>query len=163
MNTHEAIISNLQSARYVMSRYLEDFRDEELLARPHSGAHHVAWQLGHLILSECQMVRAVRPESACDLPAEFIAKHDKASAVKSQMADFYSKDVYISLMDKVRQATLEALKRTSQEDLSKPGPEAMRSYAPKVGSVFLAIANHEMMHSGQIAVVRRVLDKPVVI
>jgi uncharacterized damage-inducible protein DinB len=109
------------------------------------------------------MVRAVRPESACDLPAEFIAKHDKASASKSQPLDFYPKDLYLSLMDKVRQATLATLEHISQEELSKPGPEAMRSYAPKVGSVFLAIANHEMMHSGQLAVVRRVLGKPVVI
>jgi hypothetical protein len=163
MNTHEAIVSNLQSSRYVMSRYLEDLTSEDLFVRPHSDAHHVAWQLGHLILSECQMVRAVRPESASDLPAEFIAKHDKANAGKSQLSDFYPKDVYLSLMDKVRRATLEALEHISQQDLSKPGPEAMRSYAPKVGSVFLAIANHEMMHSGQFAVVRRVLGKPVVI
>jgi len=163
MKTHEAIISNLHSARYVITRYLEDLHSEDLLVRPHPDAHHVAWQLGHLVLSECQMVRAVRPGSGYDLPVDFIAKHDKANAAKSQLADFCAKDHYLSLMEAVRAATLKALGEIPQEQLSNPGPESMRGYAPKVGSVFLAIANHEMMHSGQIAVVRRVLGKPVVI
>jgi carboxylesterase type B len=109
------------------------------------------------------MVKAIHPESACDLPFDFVAKHDKARASRSQPADFCTKEEYLDLMGKVREATLKALAQVPQGDLSKPGPEAMRSYAPKVGSVFLAIANHEMMHSGQVAVVRRVLSKPVVI
>jgi hypothetical protein len=163
MNTHEAIISNLHSSRYIMTRYLQDLSDADLLVRPHPDAHHSAWQLGHLILSECHMVRGVSPQYAFDLPTECIAKHDKAAASRSQLADFYTKDTYLSLMEQVREATFSAVKHFSQDDLSLPGPEAMRSYAPKVGSVFLAIANHEMMHSGQLAVVRRVLGKPVVI
>lgn len=163
MNTHEVMLSNLHSSRYVMSRYLEDLTDADLLVRPHPDAHHIAWQLGHLILSECHMVRAVRPQCAFDLPAACVAKHDKAAAGRSQLSDFYTKDAYLAFMEQVREATFTALKQLSQDELSYPGPEAMRSYAPKIGSVFLAIANHEMMHSGQIAVVRRVLGKPVVI
>lgn len=163
MDTHAAIISNLHSSRHVMNTYLRDLYDQDLLVRPHPSAHHAAWQLGHLILSECQMVRAIRPACACELPADFVAKHDKAAAVKSQLSDFCPKEVYLSLMEKVRDATFAALEEVPHDELSKPGPESMRSYAPTIGSVFLAIANHEMMHSGQIAVLRRVLGKPVVI
>jgi hypothetical protein len=163
MNTHEAIISNLHTARYVMSSYLGDLTDSDLLVRPVSGAHHAAWQLGHLIVSEYQMLNGVKPGSAPSLPADFIAKHDKTAAGSSNLSDFCSKEQYISLMQGLREATIATLSQLTIDDLSKPGPEAMRSYAPRVGSVFLAIANHELMHSGQIAVIRRVLGKPVVI
>ena len=163
MNTHEAILSNLHSSRYVITRYLEDLGDHDLLVRPHPKAHHIAWQLGHLILSESQMVRAVSADIGPVVPADFVAKHDKKVAENSKPSDFFAKGIYVELMDQVRKTTIAAISQLSQDDLSKPGPEAMRSYAPKVGSVFLAIANHEMMHSGQFAVVRRILGKPVVI
>ncbi len=51
----------------------------------------------------------------------------------------------------------------SQDDLSLPGPEKMRAYAPTKGAVLLAIGTHELMHVGQWAVLRRMLGKPVVI
>lgn len=163
MKTHEAITSSLQTARFIMTSYLSDMSDSDLLVRPVPGAHHAAWQLGHLITSESQMILGVRAGSAPALPPEFLARHDKASARRDAPTDFYSKDQYLSFMNSVREATLSLLGQLSENDLSQPGPEAMRSYAPKVGSVFQSIAHHELMHSGQIAVIRRALGKPVVI
>jgi hypothetical protein len=163
MKTHEAISSNLHTSRFIMTSYLNDLSDEDLIVRPVPAAHHAAWQIGHLILSESQMINGVRASSAPALPPEFAARHDKGAAKASDNTQFYSKSQYLSFMNNLREATLALLSQLSEEDLSKPGPEAMRSYAPKVGSVFLSIANHELMHSGQIAVIRRTLGKPVVI
>jgi hypothetical protein len=70
---------------------------------------------------------------------------------------------YLTLMASVREATRSLLPQFTAEQLDAPGPEAMRSYAPTIGSVFLMIGSHEIMHSGQIAVVRRKLGKAVVI
>lgn len=162
MNTHQAIISNLQTSRFVMNSYVGDLSDADLLARPVAGANHAAWQLGHLILSECQMMRGVFSGWDVTIPHDFAAKHDKTAAVHDTPAAFYPKQTYVELMNRVREATLAVLPRFSQSDLSNPGPEAMRSYAPTVGSVFLAIGNHELLHAGQIAVLRRALGKPIV-
>jgi uncharacterized damage-inducible protein DinB len=163
MKTHEAISSNLHTSRFIMTSYLSDLSDEDLIVRPVSAAHHAAWQIGHLILSESQMINGVRASSAPALPSEFAARHDKGAAKAGDNTQYYSKSQYLSFMNSLREATLALLSQLSEQDLSKPGPEAMRSYAPKVGSVFLSIANHELMHSGQIAVIRRALGKPVVI
>jgi hypothetical protein len=163
MNTHEAIVSNLHTSRFIMTSYLKDMTDADLIVRPVPSAHHAAWQLGHLILSESQMVNGVKPGTAPALPVEFAARHDKGAAHSSNQGEFYSKEQYLTFMSALREASLALLSQLSEADLSNPGPEAMRSYAPKVGSVFLSIANHELMHSGQIAVIRRALGKPVVI
>ncbi len=40
-------------------------------------------------------------------------------------------------------------------------PEELRSYAPRVVDMVALAAEHEMMHSGQITVLRRKLGKPV--
>jgi hypothetical protein len=62
----------------------------------------------------------------------------------------------------VRAATLSALDAASDVDFDKPGPESMRDYAPTLGSVFVMIGTHEIMHAGQYVPVRRKLGKPIV-
>ncbi len=162
MNAHDPIREMLGTSRYVMSSYLQDLSDDDLLVRPVSGAHHAAWQLGHLIVSERKMVEAIAPGHGVTLPVGFEEAHPK-DAGHSDATLRFSKKEYQELMLQQRTKTLAALAAFSAEDLSKPGPEAMRSYAPHVGSIFSMVAGHELMHSGQIAVIRRLLGKPVVI
>jgi hypothetical protein len=39
----------------------------------------------------------------------------------------------------------------------------MRRICPTIGSFLILVGNHPMMHAGQFATVRRLLDKPVLI
>jgi hypothetical protein len=117
--------------------------------------------LGHLIVSENRMLEGVKEGSGVALPEGFERRHSAELAF--DQAPFFAKAEYQRLMGEVRAATLKVLGELTPADLEKPGPEFTRAYAPKVGSVFVAIGSHEMMHTGQIAVVRRMLDKPVVI
>lgn len=163
MHTHAAIHELLRTSRFVLQSYLEDLTDGELLVRPVPEAHHVAWQLGHLLSSECQMLRGVSPGSHMPISEECISRHEKARASSDSPSDFYTKSEYLALMNEQREVTLRVLDGLLMEALSQPAPEFVRSYAPYVGSVFLAIGSHELMHAGQIAVTRRKLLKPVVI
>ena len=54
-----------------------------------------------------------------------------------------------------RAATLAALDQMSDEDLDKPAPEEMQSYAPNVGAAFALQGSHWLMHCGQWVIVRR--------
>lgn len=163
MKAHDVLISMLNTARYITTTYLADLSDEELLVRPVPGAHHIAWQLGHLILSECSMLEGIKPGSAPQLPEGFEVNHSKEAAHSDRLDGYLSKDAYLGIMGRVREATRLQLEECSEQRLDELGPEALRSYAPTVGSVFLMIGSHEVMHSGQLAVVRRALGKKVVI
>jgi len=160
MKAHDLIRYLLGTSRYVMSTYLEDMSDAELLVQPVEGAHHAAWQLGHLILSERRMVDAVRGGSGIALPDGFEAAHPKGGAPGIREA-VVRKSEYQGLMELQRQQTLGLLARLPEEELSAVAPEIVRAYAPTVGAVFATIGGHELMHSGQIAVIRRALGKPV--
>jgi hypothetical protein len=164
MQSKDAILYVLQTARYVTSTYLTDLSDDELLVRPVPHSHHIAWQLGHLLLSEAMMASGVRAGAGIALPAGFLERHSAGHEYAESCATpFLSKAQYLALRTQQREKTIELVQSIAEAELSEPGPEKMRSYAPTKGAVLLAIGTHEMMHAGQWAVVRRLLEKPVVV
>jgi hypothetical protein len=161
MDTKDAIRASMDLSMTVYNGYLSDLDDSELMTRPGEGCNHLAWQMGHLINSEVNILNGICPGKGAELPEGFADAHSKETAGSDDASKFLSKDEYLSLYKKVRQSTLAALDATSDEQLSEPGPEAFRSFCPTVGHVFTLIGTHPMMHAGQIVPVRRKLNKPV--
>ncbi len=159
MSIAEHIKESLGPPTFVVKGYLEDLSDADLMVRPTPGANHIAWQLGHLIASEREMIESVCPGSMPLLPAGFAEKHTTETAKSDKPADFHTKAEYVKLMDQQRAGTLAALAKLSDADLAKPGPEKMRQFAPTVGVMFAGQGLHWMMHAGQWAVVRRKLGR----
>ncbi len=162
MTAKDVFTMTIDTAHWITTTYLEDLSDADLLVRPLPGMNPVAWQLGHLICSEHQMVSALG-HSMPALPDGFAQAHSKEAAAGNDTSKFAGKSGYVSLMKKMHEATKAALLATADTDLDKPGPEQMRSYAPTVGAVFNIIGTHEFMHHGQIVALRRKLGKPVVV
>ncbi len=146
----------------VLNGYIGDLEDADLMQRPGNGCNHIAWQLGHLISSECNLLNMAVPNSAAKLPEGFVEKHSKENASSDDASQFNSKAEYLELFAKTKAATFAVLESLSDEDLDQPGPEAMRDFCPTIGSLLILISTHVMMHVGQIVPVRRRLDKPVV-
>jgi len=162
MSFHATAQELLATSRFIMSTYLSDLTDEDILVCPVEGAHHTAWQLGHLIFNERRMVEGIKSGAGITLPPSFEHVHGKDVAVDSKTG-FYKVSEYREMLASQRAKTLELLVSLSDADLTKQAPEFMRAYARYVSSVFLSIASHETMHAGQIAVVRRRLGKLVLI
>lgn len=160
MNTKDAIKQTYEFSQMVLNGYLGDFSDEELMNRPGEGCNHLAWQLGHLINSECDLLNMIVPGAACELPNGFTEQHHKDNCKSDE--GFHTKAEYMELFGKVKEATFAALDGMSEEDLDKPAPEQMRQFCPTAGAMFILIGTHVMMHVGQIVPVRRKLDKPIV-
>ena len=144
----------------ITNGYLADLTDEEIFVRPTDGANHIAWQLGHLISSENQMVNAVCPGAMPALPDGFADAHKKETAGNNDPAAFLKKAVYLELMQEQRAGTKKALEAVSDDDLDKPTPENLQMIAPTVAAVFSMQPIHWMMHAGQWAVTRRKLGRP---
>lgn len=161
MNTQGAIRTTLEMSTTVLKNYFSDLTDAELMTRPGEGCNHLAWQLGHLISSECNLLEMVAPGAAAELPAGFAEQHDKANAGVDDPTKFRTKQEYLDLLDQVQAATVAALEKTTDADLDKPGPAAFAQMFPTVGHVYVLIATHGMMHAGQFVPVRRKLGKPI--
>jgi len=160
MTTAQNIIkASLDSADFCINAYLADLSDADLMIRPVPGANHLAWQLGHLIAAEHDLINMVSPGSMPPLPDGFAARYDKETAGIDDASKFDKKDALVKLMKEQREGTLAALEKTTDADFDRQSPEAIRDYAPTVGATFNLIGSHWMMHSGQWVVVRRKLGK----
>ena len=163
MDAKSAIKETFALSNMVLNSYVGDFTDAELMRRPGPGCNHVAWQLGHLISSECGLLNGIQAGSAPPLPTGFEEKHSKENSGSDKPADFHTKQEYTDLASKVHEAVITLLDAYPVDKLDDPSPEHFRNMFPTMGSIFLLIATHSMMHAGQIVPLRRDLGKPVVI
>ena len=161
MNAKDAIRSSANLSSTVLNAYISDLDDAELLQRPAKGCNHIAWQLGHLISSEVQLLESVAPGKGTELPEGFAEAHSKDSAQNDEPGSFLTKQEYVDLFGKVREGTMAALDSLPDAELDNPSPENFRAFAPTVCDMFALIATHPMMHAGQFVIVRRQLDKPI--
>lgn len=161
MNANDAIRTTMSLSSTVLNSYLKDLTDAELLRRPGKDCNHLAWQLGHLISSECDLLNSLCPGAAPELPAGFVKNHSKEMKDSDDPKQFCTKAEYLALAEKVRSASEKALAQQSADDLDKPAPEQWRQMFPSAGTIWCLIATHGMMHAGQFVPVRRALGKPI--
>jgi uncharacterized damage-inducible protein DinB len=161
MNAKDTIRSSANLSALVLKTYISDLDDSDLMCRPGEGCNHLAWQLGHLISSEVQLLNCIAPEQGTELPDGFADAHSKENSDNDDPTDFHGKSAYVELFDKVRAASLAALDAYAESDLDNPAPEDFREFCPTMGDMFTLIATHSMMHAGQFVVVRRQLGKPI--
>ena len=162
MTPKDVIRNSIDMCHQVLATYLSDFSDADLLERAVPGANHVAWQLGHLIAGEHQMVTEAGYRMP-DLPEGFAEGHSLETAASDDPTQFHSKDQYLAWLAEQRVGTLAALETLPEADLDLPTPEPMQSYAPTVGAMFNTVGLHQMMHAAQFVPLRRKLGKPVLI
>ncbi len=162
MNAKDVLIGTIEQAAWVTGTLLHDLTDADLLTRPIPGMNHVAWQLGHLVLSMHEKLTTLGHAMPA-LPAGFTAAHSMKMAACDDPGGFARKAHYLALMAAMREATIAAIRAAPDADLDKPAPESLRKYTPTIGAVFNLIGTHEFMHHGQIVALRRKLGKPVVI
>jgi len=160
MNTREAFQPGINMGQFLVEAYLNGLSDADLLVRAVPGTNHIAWQLGHAIESEHDMIEAIVPGSMPELPAGFRERHTKDKAKSDNPQDFFKKDEYLKAFNEQRAGTLKALARMSDADFDKPSPEPMQSYAKNLGEVFSMQGTHWVMHAAQWALIRRKLGHP---
>ena len=88
MNAKDAIRSSANFSSMVLTSYLSDLDDADLMRRPGEGCNHLAWQLGHLISSEVHLLESVAPGKGIELPAGFADAHSKEACRQRQSGGF---------------------------------------------------------------------------
>ncbi len=160
MNSRDVLNVTLDGSDMVVSMYLSDLTDAELLVRPVEGINHIAWQLGHLINSEHQLMEMAYPGKMPPLPAGFAEKYTKETAAVDDPKSFHSKAEYLKLYAEQRAGTKAILAKVSDEELGRPAPEMFREFCPTICALFALQGSHWLMHAGQWAVTRRKLGRP---
>ena len=162
MHAKDVIRQTLNLNESLVTRYLGDLDDADLLIRPVEGMNHIAWQLGHLIASEKAILEPYLPPGTYpELPASLQSQAARQTSREAPEGGFLKKADYLEWAKKVRAASIAGLEKLSESDLDKPTAGPMAKFAPTVAAMIVLVANHTLMHAGQFTVVRRALNKPV--
>jgi hypothetical protein len=147
--------------RYTIS-LLEDIDQTDWFRTPAGSTTHVAWQVGHLAMAEYGLtmlrIRGKRPEDAAFISNDFIRCFKKGSIPTPYPQDYLPPCEIREVFDNVHRQALDELARYCERDLNDKLPAPHALFDTKLGSVFFCSV-HEMLHAGQIGLLRRLLGK----
>ncbi len=158
----ELAIKQLEFARSYTLSLLADIPPGEWFIMPPGCATHVAWQIGHLAMAEYGLcLYRLRGRSEIDLTlmtGSFRKFFSRGSIPEPDPAKNPSPAEIRGVFDHVHaQVLLEAPSFTA-ESLAEPVDMPYAAYATKLGSL-LFCSHHEMLHCGQLGLLRRLLGK----
>jgi hypothetical protein len=161
MNTIETLTFSLEFSKGLLLGALKDISESDLNTRAVAESNRLNWQLGHLITSE----RGILGGAGCifpELPPGFSEDHANKPEVTGSDAPLkWTLSDYMKLIEETRAASIAGLAKLTEAELDKPTTGRMSSMVPKIGNLFELAAQHFVMHSGQLSVIRRKLGKPV--
>jgi len=155
-------MGQIQFARDYTLGLIDDVAEEQWYTMPAGCQTHLAWQLGHLAMAEYGLclfrIRGRQPQDADLMSSSFRKSFLKGSQPNSDTSANPSPLVIRDVLANVHQHVLDEL---AEYDVSLLGEEVDKPYAAynnKIGSL-LFCSHHEMLHAGQIGLLRRMLGK----
>ncbi|MGQ0637071.1 MAG: DinB family protein [Planctomycetaceae bacterium] len=165
MSPLSTAIDQIQASRRYTERLLDNVDESDWFRMPVAPVTHLAWQLGHLAIAQYRLclerIRGARPDDATLIPAGFAGKFGKDSVPVADPANYPSVAEIRGIFDRVHQQALRELAGFPESDWFAPPVLPHMLFDRKIDSLYWC-ARHEMMHSGQIGLLRRLLGhKPL--
>lgn len=132
---------------------------------PSEGVSHIAWQVGHLAVAEYRLaldrIRGTKSDDDDLIPSAFLKAFGKGSIATGDPGDYPGPDEIRTVLDNVHVATLKELKKLPLTELDRP-PITPHPLAKTKLDLLFFCGQHEMLHAGQIGLLRRLLGyKPL--
>ena len=148
------------SARKYTKSLLADLDPGCWFTQPAGASTHVAWQVGHLAMAQYGLVlfrQRGRQLADSDLMSSRFRKTFSKGSQPDPTADNNPSPEEIQrVFQQVYEQALEELTAYPLDQLDDPVDEPYAAYATKYGAL-LFCAHHEMLHAGQIGLLRRLL------
>jgi hypothetical protein len=155
-------LDRIALARKYTLRLLDHVPPTDWFRRPTEGITHVAWQVGHLAIAEYWLtlhrIRGPRPEDTALIPDGFSARFGRESVPDPDPTKDPNPDELRAILDRVHKQTLVELPGLAEAELDQPTDRPHPYFSTKLGAL-LWCAEHEMVHAGQIGLLRRLLGQ----
>ena len=155
--------NQLRQTREYTQRLLASVPAADWTRQPNEGITHVAWQVGHLAMAEYRLcldrVRGRRAGDAELISDDFLARFGRESVPDADPKKNPSIEELRATFDRVHEQTLRELNELSEADLDQPTLKPHPIFNTKLGAIVWC-SHHEMLHAGQIGLLRRLLGHP---
>jgi hypothetical protein len=159
----EAAIERIQSARQYTSQFLTGLSDEEWFWSPRELTTHIAWQVGHLAVAQYNLcLRRVRGRTTGDeslVSDSFVDAFKLGSQPVAERAGNPPLEEIRRVFAAVHDTAVGELATCSDAELDVPLEQPHQVFKTKLAAVEYC-PPHELVHAGQIALLRRLMGKP---
>ena len=163
MSRLDILVDQIRSARAYTTGLLETIEPGDWFRQPTEGVTHVAWQAGHLAFAQYKLAlerfRGVRPDDDQLISADFLARFARGTAPDPDPSRYPAPAEIRAVLDRVHRQTLEELKDVPDLELDNP-PLIPHDLCATKHAVLVWCNQHEMLHAGQIGLLRRFLGYP---
>jgi hypothetical protein len=156
-------IEQIVFARKYTIGLLDQTPEAEWFQQPAGVISHVAWQVGHLAFAEYRLalwrIRGLRPEDAILISENHVRLFGPASAPDADPSKYPSQAEIRAVLDRVHENVVRELRSLDENELDQPVLHP-HPFAKTKLQALLWCSHHEMLHAGQIGLLRRQLGHP---
>ncbi|NQU20175.1 MAG: DinB family protein [Candidatus Nealsonbacteria bacterium] len=160
MSRVEMLVGQIQVARQYTASLLDGTDSADWFRSPAGGVTHIAWQVGHIAVAQyyltMQRIRGKRPADAELISDEFMQLFGKGSTPEANPEKYASPNEIRRVFDSVYQQAIHEVRETSDSVLDEPTDPPHPMFSTKFGALAFC-PQHEMLHAGQIGLLRRLL------
>jgi hypothetical protein len=161
----DTAIERIRFSRKYTLALLERIDGEDWFRMPEPQVTHLAWQMGHLAMADYRLllerIRGARPDDVELISADFLRLFGKTSVPQADQSQYPAPTEIRAVFDRVHQQALRELPDLPEPEWNAPPVNPHTLFNRKIDSLFWC-AHHEMLHAGQIGLLRRLLGSPPV-
>lgn len=162
MTRLDGALARIDKARSYSLELIECFEPADWFRQPAEGVTHLAWQVGHLAIAEFGLalvrVRGKREEDSQVIPPTYAALFGKGSTPLSNPAGYPAPEEIRAVLNRVHQRVLSEARGYSDQLLDEPAQPPHPAFQTRFGALEWCAA-HEMLHAGQIGLLRRLFGQ----
>lgn len=159
----EIPLKQIEFARSYTLALLADIQEHEWFQMPAGAATHLAWQMGHIAMAEYGLAlfrqRGRQPDDLDLMSSTFRKQFSRGSTPEPDPTKNPPLSEIRATFDRVHEQVLRELPTFSLASLDEPCEMPTAGYSTKLGALLLC-SHHELLHAGQIGLLRRLLGKP---
>ena len=158
----ELAIEQINSARQYSLSLIEDIDESDWFVQPGGSPTHVAWEVGHLAMAEYGLglfrQRGRVSEDTELMPSRFRKAFQRGSTPSPDPESYPTPSAIVDTLNQVHSQFLVEREQWTLEELQQEIDQPYAVYPNRLGAL-LFCAHHEMLHAGQIGLLRRLLGK----
>ena len=163
MTRLELAVEQIVFARNYTIELLDQTPVAEWFRQPPGGVSHVGWQVGHLAAAEYRLalwrIRGAQPQDGALISEAHRKLFGYESVPDPDPAKYPSPAELREVFDRVHEQVLQDARGLDEGELDQPVPHPHPVANTKLRAL-LWCARHEMLHAGQIGLLRRQLGYP---
>jgi len=152
----------IEFARHYTLGLLENIDPTEWFVQPGGTTTHLAWQVGHLAMAEYGLClfrqRGRQPVDMELMSSKFRKTFSRGTTPDPDPARNPQPVEILNVLQRIHVQMLAELPDFSDEQLDEPIDQPYAVRATRLGALYFC-SHHEMLHAGQIGMLRRLLGK----